>query len=193
LVTNQVKLSNLSSDLNQLFLVAKNDYLPEISESEFETAFANLRGLSCWPKEYDGSHRQLARLKDLTSQLIGRFAQAAEIATREKYGNQNLTRYSADLIVPRMQRIEVALLKSIGAHYVINADASQIRYEEQQKLLRELVEKLLSTAPNSLEGFFKSDWQMAQTEAQKLRVVVDQVASLTDIGARKLHDNICLR
>ena len=65
------------------------------------------------------------------------------------------------------------------------------RSEEQQKLLRELVEKLLSTAPNSLEGFFKSDWQMAQTEAQKLRVVVDQVASLTDIGARKLHDSIC--
>ena len=193
LVTNQVKLSNLSTDLNELFLVAKNDYLPDISESEFETAFANLRGLSCWPKEYDGSHRQLARLKDLTSQLIGRFAQAAEIATREKYGNQNLTRYSADLIVPRMQRIEVALLKSIGAHYVINADASQIRYEEQQKLLRELVEKLLSTAPNSLEGFFKSDWQLAQTEAQKLRVVVDQVASLTDIGARKLHDSICSR
>ena len=164
--------------------------MPDINESEFAQAFNNLQNLSCWPKEYDGSHTQLARLKDLTSQLIGRFAQSAEVATRQKYGLANLTRYAADLIVPRAQRIEVALLKSIGTHYVINADASQVRYGEQQRLLQELVERLLETAPNSLEGFFKDDWQFAKTESEKLRVVVDQVASLTDIGAQKLHNKL---
>lgn len=190
LVTNQVKLNALAKDLPNLFKVAKTDYLPDINESEFAQAFNNLQNLSCWPKEYDGSHTQLARLKDLTSQLIGRFAQSAEVATRQKYGLANLTRYAADLIVPRAQRIEVALLKSIGTHYVINADASQVRYGEQQRLLQELVERLLETAPNSLEGFFKDDWQFAKTESEKLRVVVDQVASLTDIGAQKLHNKL---
>lgn len=187
LVTNQVKLGKLVQDLPKLFNVARSDYLPDLTESEFEQAFINLQNLSCWPKEYDGSHIQLARLKDLTSQLIGRFAQSAEAATRQKYGSANLTRYSADLVVPKSARIEVALLKSIGTHYVINADVSQVRYGEQQKLLKELVERLLQSAPDSLEGFFKDDWQLARTDSEKLRVVVDQVASLTDIGAVALH------
>ncbi|MSY31008.1 MAG: hypothetical protein F2730_03415, partial [Actinobacteria bacterium] len=31
------------------------------------------------------------------------------------------------------------------------------------------------------------DWERATTQAQKLRVVIDQVASLTDPGAYALH------
>jgi len=38
----------------------------------------------------------LARLKDTTSQLIGRFVQSAEIQTRKIHGDGPLTRYSAD-------------------------------------------------------------------------------------------------
>jgi dGTPase len=190
LVTGQVKLDQLSSDLQSLYKVAKADYLPDISEAEIENALKSLQQLSCWPKNYDGSHSSLGRLKDLASQLIGRFAQSVEVATQEKYGDGDLTRYNANLVVPRAQRVEVALLKSIAGHYVINAEASQVRYAEQQKLLTELVEAILESAPKTLESFFLQDWQNAQTDQMRLRVVIDQVASLTDPGAKALHKRL---
>jgi dGTPase len=81
----------------------------------------------------------------------------------------------------------------MAGHYVINADDSQIRYAGQQKLLTELVEAILETAPNSLESFFLQDWQRAQNDQQRLRVVIDQVASLTDPGALSLHERLVNR
>ena len=187
LVTGQVKLEALSADLPELYKVASGAYMSDISETEVAKALSELQKLSCWPKNYDGSHAQLAGLKDLASQLIGRFALAAETATREKYGDGDLTRYSANLVVPREQKAEVAILKSVAAYYVINASAALIRYADQQKILQELVEMVLAKAPHSLESFFQDDWKQASTDAQKLRVVVDQVASLTDPGAYALH------
>jgi dGTPase len=187
LVSGQIKLDQLSNDLPKLFIVAQESYLADITEDEMAHALTELQKLSCWPKYYDGTHRSLARLKDLASQLIGRFAQAAEVATQEKYGDGDLTRYNANLIVPRQQRVEVALLKSMAGHYVINAAASQKRYAEQQQLLSELVEAILASAPSSLESFFLQDWQSAENDQQRLRVVIDQVASLTDPGAQILH------
>ena len=190
LVTGQVKLNTLKDDLPELFKVAKDEYLADVSEIELEGALSNLEKLSTWPHEYDGTHRSLARLKDLTSELIGRFAQSVEQATQEKYGSGDLTRYNANLIVPRAQRVEVVLLKSIAGHYVINAASSQVRYAEQQKLLTELVAVILESAPKTLESFFLQDWHNAQTDSQRLRVVIDQVASLTDPGARALHQRL---
>jgi len=187
LVSGQIKLDQLNKDLPQLFKVAQDSYLADITEAEMAKALSELQKLSCWPKYYDGTHRSLARLKDLASQLIGRFAQAAEVATQEKYGDGDLTRYNANLIVPREQRVEVALLKSMAGHYVINAVASQKRYAEQQQLLSELVEVILASAPTSLESFFLQDWQSSSNDQQRLRVVIDQVASLTDPGAQMLH------
>ena len=193
LVSGQIKLDQLSSDLPKLFKVAQEMYLADITESEMQSALAALQKLSCWPRYYDGTHRSLARLKDLASQLIGRFAQAAEVATQEKYGDGDLTRYNANLVVPRAQRVEVALLKSMAGHYVINASDSQVRYGEQQRLLTELVEAILESAPNTLESFFLQDWQNAQTDQARLRVVIDQVASLTDPGAVALHKRLINR
>ena len=193
LVSGQIKLDQLSNDLPKLFKVAQDMYLPDITEAEMVIALTALQKISCWPRYYDGTHRSLARLKDLASQLIGRFAQAAESATQEKYGDSDLTRYSANLVVPRAQRVEVALLKSMAGHYVINADTSQIRYGEQQKLLTQLVEAILTSAPATLEGFFLQDWQRAENDQQRLRVVIDQVASLTDPGAILLHTRLINR
>jgi len=193
LVSGQIKLDQLSSDLPKLFKVAREMYLADITESEMQSALSALQKLSCWPRYYDGTHRSLARLKDLASQLIGRFAQAAEVATQEKYGDGDLTRYNANLVVPRAQRVEVALLKSMAGHYVINASDSQIRYGEQQRLLTELVEAILESAPKTLESFFLQDWQNAQTDQARLRVVIDQVASLTDPGAVALHKRLINR
>jgi len=187
LVSGQVKLHDLNNDLSEIHKIATNNYMSGISLAEAEDALKNLQQLSCWPKDYDGSHRALARLKDLASQLVGRFALAAERETRDRYGDGDLTRYHANLVVPRAQRVEVALLKSIAWFYIINAEHSVKRYDDEQILIKELVEKVLKNAPETLESFFLQDWQRATTDQQRLRVVIDQVASLTDPGARALH------
>jgi len=187
LVTGHVMLQNLSADLPQLFEVAQGTYMSDMTQVEAEAALRDLQALSCWPINYDGSHRHLARLKDLASQLVGRFALAAESATRDQYGDGPLTRYNANLVVPRAQRIEVALLKSIATYYVINAASSQERYADQQIIIKELVEMVLAQAPASLESFFLDDWDLATNHSEQLRVVVDQVAALTDPGAYALH------
>jgi len=187
LVTGHVMLQNLSADLPQLFEVAQGTYMSDMTQVEAQAALTDLQALSCWPINYDGSHRHLARLKDLASQLVGRFALAAESATRDQYGDGPLTRYNANLVVPRAQRIEVAILKSIATYYVINAASSQERYADQQIIIKELVEMVLAQAPASLESFFLDDWDLATNHSEQLRVVVDQVAALTDPGAYALH------
>lgn len=190
LVTGHIKLENLQADLANLFQVAKAEYLNDLTEEEATTALKSLQSLSCWPKEFDRSHRQLAQLKDLTSQLIGRFALSAERETRGHYGNGNLTRYEANLLVPRAQRVEVAMLKAMPGYYIILAELSQELYAKQRTLLAELVDVVLERAPGSLESFFLQEWYRANSDSEKLRVVIDQVASLTDPGAYALHSEL---
>ena len=193
IVSGQVKLEGLQRDISQLFTMAKSGYLPDITEEEAQSALLKLQSLSCWPLHYDGSHRNLARLKDLASQLIGRFALAAESATRDQYGDGNLTRYNSNLVVPREQRVEVALLKAMAGHYVIGAESSQKRYAEQQILIKELVEMVLAGGESALESFFIEDWRRAGSENERLRVAIDQIASLTDPGAYALHAKLSQR
>jgi dGTPase len=187
LVTGHIELSKIKPDLPKIFQVAKSEYLSDLTETEAETALSNLMSLSCWPAEFDRSHRQLAQLKDLTSQLIGRFAVAAERETRAQHGDGDLTRYRAELVVPRAQRVEVAILKAMPGYYIIQAEKSQDLYLKQRELLKELVEVVFERAPNSLESFFLQEWFRASTNSEKLRVVIDQVASLTDPGAYALY------
>jgi dGTPase len=190
LVTGQIDINDLESDLPSLYQTAVNDYISDLTKEEAQQALDSLRNLSCWPKEFDRSHRHLAQLKDLTSQLIGRFALAAERETRAHYGDGDLVRYSANLLVPRAQRAEVALLKSMAGFYIIRAEKSQERYAKQQQVIVELVSAVREKAPQSLESFFLQEWQRAGSEREKLRVVIDQVASLTDVGAYALHEKL---
>jgi dGTPase len=190
LVTGHIELARIRDDAAELFSVAKSEYLSDITEVEFEGAMESLTSLSCWPIEFDRSHRHLARLKDLTSQLIGRFALAAESETRTHYGTGDLTRYSANLLVPRAQRVEVAVLKAMPGHYIIRAEKSQDRYAKQREVIRDLVTAVRAGAPGTLESFFLQEWERATTENERLRVVIDQVASFTDVGAYVRHQEL---
>jgi dGTPase len=92
--------------------------------------------------------------------------------------------------VPRFARIEVAFLKSISGYFIINAESSQDHYAKQRGLLKELVTRILERAPASLETFFLEEWNEASDDAARLRVVVDQVASFTDLGAQRMAQRL---
>lgn len=136
---------------------------------------------------YDGSHRAQAALKATTSVLTGRFVAAAVAATRRRFGPGPHRRYAADLVVPREVRARCALLKGIALRYVLRRPGSAARYERQRQLLAGLVAGLADRAPDALDAVFAPLWRAAGDDAARLRVVVDQVASLTDPAAVQRH------
>jgi len=162
-------------------------YLPGASPAEVLDAMDRLRALPCWVDAYDGRRNTLAALKDMTSQLIGRFCAAAQEATHAAHGGGRLTRYAADLEIPAGTRAEVAVLKGLAAVYVMNAEDRAPVYVRQRELLHELVALLRDRAPADLEPSFRADWSDARDDGARLRVVVDQVASLTDVSAQARH------
>ena len=184
---NQISVKNFENDFAEIYTVMTRDYGSDATSEEAVDAHKRLSSLSAWPHYYDGTHRSLARLKDSTSQLIGRFVLAAELETRKIHGDGPLSRYSADLEIPRDQLIEVDFLKAIAGHYLINAAHSQDRYAKQQVIVSELVEMLLANAPRELDSFFLKSWNEAGDETARMRVIIDQVAALTDPGAYALH------
>jgi len=184
-----IKLDELTDPnaWHDVVATAKQLYLPDADEGELQAAVRELIELPCWPERHDGSLVSLAALKNLTSQLIGRFCQAAEAATREAYGRGPLTRYDADLAVPRSARVECGLLKAVTALYVMNREGVTMIRARQREVLVELVEQLADVGGGALEPLFAQMWNVAGDDAARLRVVVDQVASLTDTSALAWH------
>ena len=184
---NQISVKNFDKDFADIYRSMGSDYGSDATEQEADDAHKRLSQLSAWPRYFDGTHRSLARLKDSTSQLIGRFVLAAELETRKIHGDGELSRYSADLEIPRDQVVEVDFLKAIAGHYLINASHSQDRYAKQQIIIAELVEMLIACAPRELDSIFIKSWNDATDERERMRVIIDQVAVLTDPGAYALH------
>jgi dGTPase len=165
----------------------------DVSPEEVLDALDRLRSLPFWVGRFDGGRRTLAALKDMTSQLIGRFCAAAQTATHLTYGRGRLTRYAADLVVPRATQVEVAVLKGLAGVYVMTAADRAPLYARQREMLHELVGTLYSRAPEGMDASFRVDWSQAGNDDERLRVVVDQVASLTDASARGWYDRLVRR
>ncbi len=162
-------------------------YGTRFTEGELDAAISRLDAADLWLHDFDGSRRSLAQLKNATSQLIGRFCKAAHRATRAKYGDGPLTRYGASLVVPDDTVAEILVLKGVAVAYVMAPRESEPLYQAQRQLLTSLVEVLLERAPTALEPSFAADWRAADDDAARLRVVVDQVSSLTDVSASKWY------
>ena len=137
--------------------------------------------------DYDGSYAAQIGLKRMTSVLTGRFVASAVGATNSRYGSEPVRRYDADLIVPRSVRNQCALLKGMALRYVMRARAAEDWYEQQRTILIELVEALCRNAPDHLDPMFGPLWKAAADDPARLRVVIDQVASLTDHAAVAWH------
>ncbi|HEY4576698.1 MAG TPA: deoxyguanosinetriphosphate triphosphohydrolase [Yaniella sp.] len=165
-------------------------YLPDTDPDVVDAALSRLEATPTWVTSADGARHAHAALKDMTSQLIGRFSTAAFEATRDAYGNEPLTRHNADVIVPEETALEIATMKGIAAHFVMSSERRQPLYEAQREVLLELVELLTLTEDHYLEPMYAQDWQSAPDDATRHRAVIDQVASLTDNSALLWHGNL---
>jgi len=151
--------------------------------TSLEEAGARLASLPFWPTAFDGSLRGLVGLKRMTSELIARFTSSAVGATRDSYGDGPLTRYVANLVVPDETRAECAMLKAVADHFVMRRQEARVMQARDRERLTELATTLLDRAPGALETWLRDAWTSAPDDAARRRVVVDQVASLTDTSA----------
>ncbi|MDX6325693.1 MAG: dGTPase [Nocardioidaceae bacterium] len=163
-------------------------YEPGLANSEIEAAFARLAGSDAWPRTpYDGTRVQAAGLKNLTSWLVNRFCSAVQAEVEDRDLPPRLVRYTADLPVPQDTAAEIVVLKGIAAHLVMKADDRVSAHADQRELLMELADALGAAGADALEPVFRADYAAAADDARRLRVVVDQVASLTDVSAVETH------
>ncbi len=132
-----------------------------------------------------------AALKQLTSELTGRLATGAVAATRTAAGDGPLTRYSADLSVPRLLRAEVSVLKAIAFRYVMADPARRSQQSHEQELLTKLAAVMLERGPDALDPMFQGSFAQASCDAARLRVVLDQVSLLTDAQVMTRHRRLC--
>lgn len=172
-------------EVEQVVTVAQEHYAPEVSRAALGDALDRILRTQAVPLTHDRSRASLARLKDMTSRLIGRFAAAAEMGTRERYGDGPLIRYEAELVVPQEARIECAVLKGVAAHYVMFSAERVELLGQERSLIESLVAAYLRD-PRRLDPPLLADFDEAPDDAAALRVVIDQVASLTDARAYAL-------
>lgn len=164
--------------------VTRDWYDASATDGRLDAAFGRLAALPEWPtRAHDGGRASLAGLKSLTSALIGRFAAAAFAATQERWGSGPLIRYEASLEVPTETLDEINVLKSLAAHHIMRADLRVKDLENQRELLRGLVAHLRLQGEGELEPEFAADFRHAESDEARTRVIVDQVASLTDASA----------
>ena len=189
-VAGKIDLSRLgdASERAAVWATVRDWYLPSAQDGELDDALDLLRRGTAWPgTAYDGSRASLAVLKNLTSSLIGDFCTSVRDATWAAYGAGPLTRYAADLVVPHETGLAIGVLKGVAAHYVMRADDRVAILERQLEVLTELVAQLRLRGPAALQPAHRADFEESGSDAARLRVVVDQVASLTDASALAWH------
>ncbi|MET9129777.1 deoxyguanosinetriphosphate triphosphohydrolase [Streptomyces antibioticus] len=175
----------------EVFRVAVGRYVPaDTDPAELAAALDRLQDEPWWPHGYDGTAVAQARLKDATSQLIGRFCLAAEGATRARFGSGPLTRYDAELVVPHGTRLECAVLKAVADRYVMQRAEQELLRADQRVVISELAEALTARAPDGLDPQFRALFDAAPDDRARKRVIVDQISSLTDASARSLHTRL---
>lgn len=168
----------------------------DFTRDELADALYRLGSQAMWLSSFDRSRRDLARLKNLTSDLIGRFARASVAATREAYAGPALVRYNAHVVVPRVVEVEIAVLKGIMGQAIVTIEARKGVYKEQRRVLKRLADVLWSTdalwsaGADVLEPAFAADFIDATSDAERARVIVDQIASLTDQSAIDWHNRL---
>lgn len=168
----------------------------DFTRDELADALYRLGSQAMWLTSFDRSRRDLARLKNLTSDLIGRFARASVAATREAYAGPALVRYNAHVVVPRVVEVEIAVLKGIMGQAIVTIEARKGVYKEQRRVLKRLADVLWSTdalwsaGADVLEPAFAADFIDATSDAERARVIVDQIASLTDQSAIDWHNRL---
>lgn len=136
--------------------------------------------------DFRGSMQDLAALKAMTSELVSRFVTAAVTGTRQQFGEGALGRYAADLVIPEPVLAEVTLLKSVAVLYVMDEAQHLANQQRQRERIFRVTDYLWRGGSGALDPMFSSWFDAAASDREARRVVIDQVASLTESRLERL-------
>lgn len=187
----KVDILNSATGRSEISEIAREWYGEQFDAGALDEALQRLNDLVTWPKVYDGTLRSQAALKNLTSHLIGRFCVAAQQATQAEYGQHPHTRYAAKLVVPDSARYEVTALKALAAKFVMTRAGVEEQYLQQRNDIADLFGALSEDPERHLDEIHADLWKSAENPAAQKRVVIDQIAYLTDVSLGQWHQNLC--
>jgi dGTPase len=187
IVSNFVDPRVLAKDSSELILKISEWAGGAFSVLEIESALSRLRSNPNWPIQFGSSARELATLKNLTSSLIGAFVRRTTAETLAHFSGSSVSRYQAKVEVPRDVLAEIAVLKGIVSAFLMTTESRRPFYEWQRAILIELADALLALNGRELDAYSTEAWSVAADESAQRRVIVDQVASLTEQSAITWH------
>ncbi len=161
-----------------------------ISRDELTAALGRLRSNEYWLNTFDYSPAALGTLKNLTSSFIGSLVSRTVDAIIDNSPAESLARFGSSLSIPVEVEAEISVLKGIVSPYLMSTEARRPFYEWQRGLLTELADALLASNGANLDSYSTAAWSAAQDEIAKHRVIVDQIACLTDQSALTLHHRL---
>ncbi len=182
---NQLQSTDVSGSL---FDIANNFYGGSFDKNLYQEQYNFLISQPYWVKNFDGTQKSLAQLKNMTSNLIGYFAQKVEASTKNHYSNETLKRFEANLVINDNIRAQILILKSIANLFMLQRKGASEGYRNEREIIEKIFEKL-SKDPTQLDRMFFEYFETAENANQQKRVIIDQIASLTDASAyRQIQD-----
>ncbi|AEG84322.1 deoxyguanosinetriphosphate triphosphohydrolase [Corynebacterium ulcerans] len=131
--------------------------------------------------DFSGTLRGFTTLKSMTSELVGRYIGAVIEASRSGNTEKHpLGRGTGRIVIPADAMAEVTLLKTIAVLYVMDAPAHLSRQDRQRERIYRVFEYLTAGGCGALDPMFRTWWEQANTPAEQQRVIIDQIASMTE-------------
>ena len=161
-----------------------------ISRDELAQALGRLRSNEFWLTSFENSPAALGTLKNLTSSFIGSLVSRTVDSIIDNSPAESLARFGSTLAIPTSVQAEISVLKGIVSAYLMSTEARRPFYEWQRGLLTDLADALLASNGANLDSYSTAAWSLAKDEVQKHRVIVDQIACLTDQSALTLHHRL---
>ncbi|MFY7820096.1 MAG: deoxyguanosinetriphosphate triphosphohydrolase [Rhodoluna sp.] len=195
IVSGFIKLEEVAAPSQRGYLLSQIKVWAgdQMSVDQLDQALTRLQASQYWPREFDGSTRALASLKNLTSAMIGAFVGRVTDATLSSASSATLTRYRANVVETPEVLAEISVLKGLVSVFLMSHESRRPFYEWQRAILKELADALLNREGVGLDQVCQSAWMLAQTDIERKRVIVDQVALLTDQSALAMHDKLVTR
>ncbi|MDT7712888.1 MAG: dGTPase [Pseudonocardiales bacterium] len=190
ILAGRISLDTLGDPIERALLAElAAKHFSVLPSAEMEAGAVNLLALPVFDalRHYDGSLAAQVALKELTSELVGRYVSAVVAATVAQFGPGPLWRYQADLVIPSQVAAEVALLKAMALRFVMSDPHRLALQAGQRDMLAELCAALVQRAPDPLDPALALAFRRAREDSARLRVVVDQVSALTDAQAVRWH------
>ena len=140
---------------------------------------------------YDGTHGSQTATRHLTGCLLRRLTHATVTETRRVHGADCPTRHHGDLVVPARARAEVAWLTALTLRHVLREPARRRRRQRQRDILAEVFDAVLRDAPATLPPAFAERWTTTEPDPERVRVVTDHLASLTEAQVISQYHRLC--